>query len=324
MLPDIDKIPWHSLEHAYGKADDIPDLLRALVSEDETLRKHAQHMLYIGPFHQDTVTSCLPYVARMLISLLSYPNTPDKPWIITYLARTAGACDKCITVDMSTIPTVFRASLSVSAVEEVGVEKQLCDELRQGIPLFHMLLSSGTPAERQAVPALLVRLNCKDPQLQELLFHRLQQEKEAKTRAILVYCFAQTCTETDTLRLGYLAHLLQSEEEEVVVRLAAGFGMINVYRQQNSQTTLHTLEKLMLNHPDLVLLLDAWHSAELVNLTRVWPHLRLLDSLRLLNNEQQSRLLDVVEKLGSYIDQRNLPGGGYVDGLLKILQHALG
>ena len=38
MLKGLDDIPWAELEHAYGSAADVPDLLRKLLDPDPKVR----------------------------------------------------------------------------------------------------------------------------------------------------------------------------------------------------------------------------------------------------------------------------------------------
>jgi len=46
LLAGIDDIHWHDLRHAYGPADDVPNLLRLLLSDDESVRDDAWQELY--------------------------------------------------------------------------------------------------------------------------------------------------------------------------------------------------------------------------------------------------------------------------------------
>jgi HEAT repeat protein len=40
-LSDLDNVDWSSLQHAYGSAEDVPALIRSLVSSDPEVRKQA-------------------------------------------------------------------------------------------------------------------------------------------------------------------------------------------------------------------------------------------------------------------------------------------
>jgi hypothetical protein len=45
MLEGLDDVPWHSLTHAYGKADDVLGLIRRLASPDYPTRADALWLL---------------------------------------------------------------------------------------------------------------------------------------------------------------------------------------------------------------------------------------------------------------------------------------
>ena len=54
MLETLDAVDWTALEHAYGEATDVPDILRALASRDERVRDQAFREAYGTIYHQGT------------------------------------------------------------------------------------------------------------------------------------------------------------------------------------------------------------------------------------------------------------------------------
>src|SRR5262245_26322947 len=52
VLAGLDEIHWAGLEHAYGSAEDVPGLLRALRSASPEERERAAYELYGNIFHQ--------------------------------------------------------------------------------------------------------------------------------------------------------------------------------------------------------------------------------------------------------------------------------
>ncbi|WP_329062130.1 hypothetical protein [Streptomyces sp. NBC_01429] len=69
VFSDLDDRPWAELDHAYGDADDVPDLLRALASEDGAEAEEAISELYGSILHQGSVYSAsacaVPYLAGL-------------------------------------------------------------------------------------------------------------------------------------------------------------------------------------------------------------------------------------------------------------------
>ncbi|MGP3691271.1 hypothetical protein ACTVZO_42545 [Streptomyces sp. IBSNAI002] len=65
---ELDTVPWHTLTHAYGPAEDVPELIRALYQDDETAADEAIHELYGNIHHQGTVypasAPAVPFLAH--------------------------------------------------------------------------------------------------------------------------------------------------------------------------------------------------------------------------------------------------------------------
>ncbi|MEU1283454.1 hypothetical protein [Kitasatospora sp. NPDC005856] len=68
-LAGLDDHPWATLSHAYGCAEDLPDLLRALAGSEDEAAEGALSELYGSILHQGTVYSAsveaVPYLARI-------------------------------------------------------------------------------------------------------------------------------------------------------------------------------------------------------------------------------------------------------------------
>lgn len=84
-LVDLESAPWANIQHAYGPASDIPDLLRALTSRDAAAREKARCELCGNIWHQHTVYEATAYAVPFLIRMLGDAQTPDRKWLGTYL-----------------------------------------------------------------------------------------------------------------------------------------------------------------------------------------------------------------------------------------------
>ncbi|MGB1288560.1 MAG: HEAT repeat domain-containing protein [Aggregatilineales bacterium] len=89
MLENLDKVNWSELEHAYGSAEDVPDLIRGLLSDDEAYREQVWGTLYGNIWHQGTVYEATAYAVPFLIELLESPDFPDKVAMLNYLSTLA-------------------------------------------------------------------------------------------------------------------------------------------------------------------------------------------------------------------------------------------
>jgi hypothetical protein len=70
LLEDLDTVNWAALEHAYGKANDVPQQIRDLFSSEQKQRADAIHDLYGNIWHQGTVYEATAYAVPFLAGVL--------------------------------------------------------------------------------------------------------------------------------------------------------------------------------------------------------------------------------------------------------------
>src|SRR5262249_15538105 len=88
MLDQLDDIPWNRLMHAYGPADDVPDLLRRLKTASPELTGEASPLwhLFGNICHQGgTIYQATAYAVPFLIELAACPLVPDRVGILGLL-----------------------------------------------------------------------------------------------------------------------------------------------------------------------------------------------------------------------------------------------
>ena len=88
-LDGLNDIDWSRLEHAYGPADDVPDLLRSLISTDKEVRDEALNELFGNVWHQGTVCSATSHVVPFLTEMLESDTAPDREGVIMLFALIA-------------------------------------------------------------------------------------------------------------------------------------------------------------------------------------------------------------------------------------------
>ncbi|WP_144122833.1 HEAT repeat domain-containing protein [Catellatospora sichuanensis] len=89
MPRDLNSIDWASLTHAYGSAEDVPDLIRALRSPDAEVRQEALYELYGNIYHQGSRYEASAHAVPFLLELAADPSTPDRHEVIHLLADLA-------------------------------------------------------------------------------------------------------------------------------------------------------------------------------------------------------------------------------------------
>src|SRR5262245_18095961 len=89
MARDLDAVKWDKLSHAYGKARDVPDLLKDLASTSQKKRAAAIFQLGASTCHQGTMYSATAPAVPFLVQQLEAPNVNDKAAILGLLADIA-------------------------------------------------------------------------------------------------------------------------------------------------------------------------------------------------------------------------------------------
>src|SRR5262245_56849869 len=89
-LQGLSAIDWAALEHAHGRARDVPALLRAAASDVAGHRNFALELLAETVWHQGTVYSATPHAVVFLYRMLEAEETRDKPQVAVLLATVAG------------------------------------------------------------------------------------------------------------------------------------------------------------------------------------------------------------------------------------------
>lgn len=164
VLADLDSRPWAELQHAYGSADDVPGLLRALAGDDAEAAEEALHELYGNVIHQGTVYAATPHA-------------------VPYLARLAAA--GCRTADLLGLLGDIAESEDEHGVEEGACRAAVAAQLTVLLPL----LSAPDAGVRQAA-AWAVSHTAADVVLPELR-RCWAREREAGVRAELLAALAR-------------------------------------------------------------------------------------------------------------------------------------
>ncbi|KAI8712657.1 hypothetical protein NCS52_01364300 [Fusarium sp. LHS14.1] len=88
-LAGLDDIDWASLQHAYGSAEDVPDLLKALLVNDEKELDQVYYALSSNILHQGTRYQATSYAVPFLYALLDAKDTRRREELLYYLVNVA-------------------------------------------------------------------------------------------------------------------------------------------------------------------------------------------------------------------------------------------
>jgi hypothetical protein len=156
-LDGLDRVDWASLEHAYGPATDVPDMLRELASDAEA--SHAFDRLFSSLNHQGSVYSATSAAIPFLIQILEDGRRSE---LVHFLG----------------------------SVAEGGGKASIGAELGKGVSVLSRLLASEDPEERESAARALGAVTDHKEQAIEALHQRLSEEREKETRAAMAEALA--------------------------------------------------------------------------------------------------------------------------------------
>ncbi|MCX4760272.1 HEAT repeat domain-containing protein [Streptomyces sp. NBC_01275] len=190
-LDGLDAHPWADATHAYGGAEDLPDLLRALAGDDADIAEGAVSDLYGSVLHQGTVYAASAEVAP-------------------FLARIAAAGHR--TADVLLLLGGMAESEDEHGVPPGAVRAAVTAQL----PLLIPLLRDADPGVRQAAAWAVAHTRAAHDVLPALR-ERWAEEPEPLVRAELLGALARV----EAADVAVLAAELLAPDRPAQLRLAA-------------------------------------------------------------------------------------------------------
>ncbi|UYQ64374.1 HEAT repeat domain-containing protein [Streptomyces peucetius] len=175
MFAGIDEVEWASLEHAYGPADDVPELLRGLASADPAERENALDGMYGAVHHQgdvyDSTLACIPF----LMELVADPDVRDRGCVVELLTSIGG-----IDLDGDELDP------EDEEFEDAANYAMAASAVTAGADVFLGLLDDPDRGVRLAAPHALATLHSDPVRVLRLLRGRLEAEQDTEVRLACV------------------------------------------------------------------------------------------------------------------------------------------
>lgn len=172
VFAGIEEVDWASLAHAYGPADDVPELLRGLASADPEEREHALDAMYGSVHHQgdvyDSTLACIPF----LMELVADPTVEDRGGILELLTSIGGIDldgDDELDPEDEDFEGAANYAMAASAVTA-------------GADVFLALAGDRDRGVRLAAPLALATLHSDPVRVLELLRERFDRETDNEVR----------------------------------------------------------------------------------------------------------------------------------------------
>ncbi|MBO0789732.1 MAG: hypothetical protein J2P36_02130 [Ktedonobacteraceae bacterium] len=280
MLENLDRVPWHRLTHAYGKANDVPALIKALASPQRETWEQALNELYQIIWHQYTVYQATSFAVPFFIELLQHEVTQCRAELLLFLSDLAIGCS-----------------------DDKKWTKHTQDAVAQGFAVYLQLLKDVNPKVRMQVPYIIGTLRtigALEGYTQTIfsLFHTfLRQEKDPQVQAsLLMYLGYQAELPVDERLFMNLAY---AEDVYPLVKVVAAMRHVE-------RTTISTPNDTVQVLLDMLLRVD---TLQKMYADLPWPHnhYSLLGeisfALRRLDFDYADRVIPVLIETLNSIDQ---------------------
>lgn len=229
MLEELSSIDWHSLSHAYGPADDVPQLLRDLASPHEQIRSRALGTFYTNIYHQGTVYQASAYAVPFLLELVQEESVPERDEIVVLLAHLAvGDAYNRQHLRFYNEERIQDPQFQQDMVEQIFWVDRTHEAVRSGLPLYIRLLKYPDVPMRMSASRLLSTFREEAAQILPVFSQRLQHEQDHRVRACLFYSIgALIARQADNYpeAIALLAQALVEAETELV-RVAAAMALL--------------------------------------------------------------------------------------------------
>jgi hypothetical protein len=90
IFDGLDQIRWDQMEHAYGPAVEVPDILRGLVDPDPAVRETSLDAFYGGVHHQGDVYKCTVKAIPFLIRIARSAQAHGRAQVLDLLRSLGG------------------------------------------------------------------------------------------------------------------------------------------------------------------------------------------------------------------------------------------
>ncbi len=241
MFENLNSVDWSKLTHAYGASTDVPDLLRALASEDTDVRENAMYELYGNIWHQGTVYQASAHAVPFLVELLKAPKVLGKDAILILLAHLANG-SSFHDVNQH-LPMLKAKAARTEWQDRIPLElewvRAATEAVKAGTKTYVSLLSDPDPSVRSAAVYVFVALDTPAPQTADLIKATLAKEKDDLVRATLFIGLGRLAEGTEQSRTLLTTAL--GAEKSPVAKLGATFGLVRLSPSQVPQEALATL-----------------------------------------------------------------------------------
>ncbi|AWW41681.1 hypothetical protein [Streptomyces cadmiisoli] len=156
---ELDDVPWHALTHAYGSADDVPELIKALYQDDDEVVDESIYELYGNIHHQgNSYSASAPAVPFLAHAVLHVPVKRAELLMLLAVLADHDPAD----VDMPHWPSGFVADICVEVCRVLPELMPCLRDAERGVRRATLRLVAAVadllPAEQRA--PIVAQIEC--------------------------------------------------------------------------------------------------------------------------------------------------------------------
>jgi hypothetical protein len=245
MLERLDEVDWAAFSHAYGAAEDVPAMIRALRSPDSETRDQTLDDLFSTIWHQGTVYSASAPVVPFLIELAADTSTPDRAdilYLLHSLAEGSSYIDVHERLDpegMAQVCAAQGSDLETERSRERAWVQAAHDAVSAGLPIYLNLLADTDLRVQNCTLYLLAALPEHAPAISALLRPMLIEAHEPSGMLGLLLTLRALAGAT-AQDLAVFEHVLHGTADPVA-RLVAAVALIERLGETASATIIEIL-----------------------------------------------------------------------------------
>lgn len=188
MLDGLDEINWRDLSHAYGPADDVPELLRAL-AEGNCSAEDAVGEFWGNIWHQGTVYEASAYAVPFLLELVQEEKIADREWLLMLLDSLASGSSY---LDVhEAMPEQADREFQAGREQEINWVRAAHEAVAKGIPMYLRLLQNERFQIRTVAACLLSHFPESAGETLTVLRSSLGSETQNDAQASLMLCLGR-------------------------------------------------------------------------------------------------------------------------------------
>jgi hypothetical protein len=219
-LAGLDEVPWADLEHAFGSAEDVPAMVRALLSEAAPDREAALEELRTTIWHQGTVYSATPPAVPFLvqIALADGVNTETRLWLVhqlAWIAESDGRNANGERTQVTHVDAARRALLPSLPAFVAWLER----EREPNLQIALAALLAQFPERATEITPVIRSVMSEDEDARRILFYRLALVALAENEPVDVTQLPDDYFD-DEARGGLAAAIANGEDPPATVRRA--------------------------------------------------------------------------------------------------------